>query len=727
MIQSIILFGKTYLLRELRVRIKRIWVPIIVGLLLLMLLLPQTAVSDVPGLSNVQVPNITETTATITWTTNTSLPSKVYYGTDKPPVTYVEDSTPVTNHYMILDSLDPATVYYFYVQSGNLTDNNDGLYYSFETLAVPGGYYSLTLEPACGVCGELIKDGICGEVIGVTAIVSAPGTYYICWDTAAEASAVATFAVLGAGSRSLTFHAPEAKKGPHTVYLTDSAFAEKASAIFTVNPSVKIDLDQGPVGTNVTLNGYGFNASQQIQVKFNDTVVSSATTPPTADSKGSWEFSYTIPPTPGGGYTFDIGPKSDPNVILLSKSFTVTPAITVTDANPDDGIYSGTVGQKIEINGTGFKSKEEGIKITFGGEPVNLSSPVVADENGSWHALIAVPPLQRGTYAIGASGELTRARNVPPVDFIVGAGILVEPISAYIGDNITVAGGGFAPGETGIQVYFDELVVSPTTITADIHGAWESSFTLPVSTYGSHTVSASGDITQPAVTRAINTQAEILAVSPAEGAPGDSVSLTGNGFHGSQKLTVTIGGVAASGDMSTQYNGNVVISFRVPQGSTEGSQTLVVNDQDGATASADFTVTKKTLSIIPLPVSPQDSTLRSGEVTFHWVASVSDSTYSYSLEVSQTKDGLPFRSALGIKENSYTLTNTQTQNVTLPKGTYYWRVKIVDDYGNEGAWSDSIKFTVAPIPTWVWVVVGLVVLVVLMVVAYRETKFRVTE
>jgi hypothetical protein len=52
---------------------------------------------------------------------------------------------------------------------------------------------------------------------------------------------------------------------------------------------------------------------------------------------------------------------------------------------------------------------------------------------------------------------------------------------------------------------------------------------------------------------------------------------------------------------------------------------------------------------------------------------------------------------------------------------------MVDNYGNKSPWSDFIEFRVSPIPTWVWVVVGLVVLVVLMVVAYRETKFRVTE
>ena len=175
--------------------------------------------------------------------------------------------------------------------------------------------------------------------------------------------------------------------------------------------------------------------------------------------------------------------------------------------------------------------------------------------------------------------------------------------------------------------------------------------------------------------------------------------------------------------MFTGVDGNVVISFRVPKGSTEGQRTLVVTDEGGASDSVDFTVTKKTLSTTPLPISPQDNTLRSGGVTFKWQGITGSTGYTYTLEISRTAGSGNIWSKSGITESSYTL----TENEALPKGTYYWRVKIVDDYGNEGAWSDPIKFTVSPIPTWVWVIVGLVVLVVLLVVAYRETKFKVTE
>ena len=475
------------------------------------------------------------------------------------------------------------------------------------------------------------------------------------------------------------------------------------------------------MGTEVTLNCYGLTASQDTRVTlFQGEVQKGEVKTGKADAKGSWPISYTIPPTPAGGYTFEVeGKEGTVWVNWVSKYFEVTPKITATPS-------SGTVGQTIKIDGTGFASEEEDIEVTFDGEVVKPSTYPDVDENGSWSVVIAVPPLQSGTYAIDASGKLTRARDVPDVEFILSPGIWVEPGLAYVGDTITVTGGGFEPEETGIKVYFEGTVVA-TGITAREEGSWETSFALPTSTFGGHTVSASGDITKPAVTTTLNTKAKIEELSPVEGAPGDSVSLTGSGFSGNKKLTVTVGGVAVPVNMQTQTNGNVNITFRVPKGSTVGERTLVVTDEGGATNSTAFTVTKKTLSTTPLPISPKDSTLRSGEVTFKWQGVTGDTGYTYTLEINTTAGSGNIWSKSGIAESSYTLTDTETVTEALPKGTYYWRVKIVDDYGNESAWSDSSKFTVSPIPTWVWVVVGVVVLVGLMVVAYRETKFKVTE
>ena len=701
--------------------IKRIQASVVAGLLLFTLILPQFVLAQ-PVISDVDAVDITATTAAITWTTNNLSDSEVQYGTTTLLGNTESDSSMVLDHYVPLTGLDPDTLYYYEVWSDGVRSPaaNDE-YHSFTTTKLPEEY-SITLDHACGVCGELVEAGICGEIIEVTAIVGAAGTYHICWDSRTEASVVETFTATAAGIYTVTFFMPEATKGSHNVYLVNNTYADPATNTFDtfeVLPSVKTDLSEGPVDTEVTLNGYGFDNGQDIRVTlYQGGVKKGEEKTADANNKGSWTVLYTIPDTPAGGYILKIeGKEGTIWVGWVNKDFEVTPQITVnTDA--------GTVGQTIEVSGTGFASEEEDIEITFDGEAVRTNNPVIADENGSWEATIVVPPLQRGTYTIDASGMLTRARDVDDVEFILGAGVSVEPGSAYVGDTITVTGGGFAPGETGVDVTFVGTVA--TGVTADPDGCWESSFVLPASTYGSHTVSASGDITST-VTATLSTKAKIEDVSPVEGAAGDSVTLTGSGFGGSQDLTVTIGGVAASGNLQTQSNGNVNISFRVPKGSSEGQQTLVVTDEGGATASTDFTVTKKTLSTTPLPISPKDSTLRSGEVTFVWQGVTGSTGYTYTLEISKTAGSGNIWSKSGIAESSYTLTDTPTVTETLPKGTYYWRVKIVDDYGNESAWSDSIEFTVSPIPTWVWVVVGLVVLVVLMVVAYRETKFKVTE
>jgi hypothetical protein len=348
---------------------------------------------------------------------------------------------------------------------------------------------------------------------------------------------------------------------------------------------------------------------------------------------------------------------------------------------------------------------------------------ITADDKGSWEADVVVPSVQGGGYLIDASGPVTKAADVPEVSFTLGGGVMVQPTSAQVGDTITVSGSGFGGGETGIRVTFDGQVQA--TVTARLDGSWDASFDLPVSTYGSHTISASGDVTKDASTATVSTRAKIEAISPSQGPPGDSVSVSGSGFSSNQRLNVTVGGVAATESGQTSSNGNAVMNFRVPKGSVEGIQTLVVSDAGGATASGDFTVTEKILPT-PQPISPQNDTrLRSGEVTFRWGGTTGGTNnVTYTLQISSDPSVDTYvRSITGLQTSSYTV----PQEDPLLEGTYYWWVKAVDDYDNESPWSDSRSLNVSPIPTWVWVVIGVVIFLVLMVVAYRETKFRITE
>ena len=275
--------------------IKRIQAALIAGLLLLMLVLPQLALAAGPEISNVVVLDYTSTTATIFWTTNTTGDSVVRYGTTTPPSQVESDSSDVTTHFIYLTGLTPNTKYYFEVKStdvsGTSTDNNGGAYYSFTTLPITG--YSITLDPVCGVCGELVDVELCNEVIEATVTVAAAGTYHVCWDSRTAANVKGTFSTTMAGSRTLVFYMPEAKEGIHNVYLTTDTYAELAKTTFEVFPFVTIDPEEGPVGTEVTVNGYGFAASRDIRVSFQDTVKTDK-----ADTVGSWEVLHTIPATP---------------------------------------------------------------------------------------------------------------------------------------------------------------------------------------------------------------------------------------------------------------------------------------------------------------------------------------------------------------------------------------------------------------------------------------------
>lgn len=563
-------------------------------------------------------------------------------------------------------------------------------------LAQPTGY-SISLSPDSGRSGDLVE---------ATVSVTTSGRYYVCWGSRTEEGIVGIFTATMAGNRTVPFYVREATKGPHDVFLTTETYDELAKDTFVVYPSVKVDPTAGPVGTEVAINGYGFTANQDLRIVFNDSAPQTAK----ADANGSWTAPYTISDAPGGGRVFEIEVQEGGVwVVWMTRDFRVIPQITVEPA-------TGKVGQPVRVSGTGFRENETGIQVTFDGDVVKKDIP--ANENGSWDAVVTVPPRPSGSSILGASGPWTPARDVDTIEFIVSAGILVEPGSVYVGDTVTVSGGGFLPAETGIRVTFrGQTPVSG--ITADRYGAWTGSFEVPPSPYGDNTVTALGDATA-AVTGTINIKARIDSISPDEGSPGDPVTITGSGFGSSQTLTVLFGGNPSPDNPTIEANGNVLVTVRVPA-STPGLQSVAVSDASGASDQVTFTVKEKTLPA-PAPMLPPDeSRFRPGDITFRWGGITDSNSISYTLEISNEPGNVVW-SKSDIDQLSY-----EVPRDALPKGAYYWRVKAVDEFGNQSEWSSRSSFRVWAVPVWVWVVVGVVILIILMVVAYRETKFKVVE
>jgi hypothetical protein len=117
-------------------------IAVIVALLLLWLLAVPASANPLE-ITDVSSGNITQTTATITWTTDLLANSTINYGNDSPPGLTAWDSAFDTNHVVNLTDLSPDTLYYYEVistnQAGNETqvDNNGGFYYTFTTMMLP--------------------------------------------------------------------------------------------------------------------------------------------------------------------------------------------------------------------------------------------------------------------------------------------------------------------------------------------------------------------------------------------------------------------------------------------------------------------------------------------------------------------------------------------------------------------------------------------------------------
>jgi len=98
---------------------------------------------------NIQIINITEKSATITWTTSKATQGVINYGISPTNLTLVQpESSPAINHQVNLADLLSATTYFFTIKIGNQTFDNNGQPFTFTTKPAIPPSNSTTLTPA---------------------------------------------------------------------------------------------------------------------------------------------------------------------------------------------------------------------------------------------------------------------------------------------------------------------------------------------------------------------------------------------------------------------------------------------------------------------------------------------------------------------------------------------------------------------------------------------------
>ncbi len=103
---------------------------LVLFILTLIILLP---VAHALEISNVQTIDVTQNSATITYTTDIASNTIIGIGKDKSTLINTGDAPQVTDHKFKLQNLEPSTQYFYQVGSNDQIDNNNGEYYAFTT------------------------------------------------------------------------------------------------------------------------------------------------------------------------------------------------------------------------------------------------------------------------------------------------------------------------------------------------------------------------------------------------------------------------------------------------------------------------------------------------------------------------------------------------------------------------------------------------------------------
>jgi len=91
------------------------------------------------AINNQQTSNQTSSSATVSWVSSNTVDASVYYGLTTALGDSAKDTIVDEIHYVQITDLLPDTTYYYEIRSGDEYDNNEGSYYTFQTMKVGTG------------------------------------------------------------------------------------------------------------------------------------------------------------------------------------------------------------------------------------------------------------------------------------------------------------------------------------------------------------------------------------------------------------------------------------------------------------------------------------------------------------------------------------------------------------------------------------------------------------
>ena len=398
--------------------------------------------------------------------------------------------------------------------------------------------------------------GVSGTVITITGSGFTPNTTGWVWfdsngdsvRDAGEPQVSATTTSAGAIPSGIALTVPSVAPGMYLVRADIPAGGSvEASDDFTV-PIVSISLSStsGAPGTAITITGSGFTPNTAGWLWFDsngDSVrdagepqVSVTTTAAGAIPSG---VALTVPAVATGGYQVlaDIPAGGSAEASATFTIPTVGIALTPTYGAP------GTV---ISITGSGFTPNtagwvwfdSNGDSVRDAGEP---QVPVTTTSAGALPSgvTLTVPAVAAGGYQVYADIPAGGTIEASASFTVVVRAIALSPVSGAPGTAITITGSGFTLNTAG-WLWFDsngdsvrDVTEPQVPVTTTSAGAIPSGVTLTIPTVAAGGYQVLADIPAGGTAEAsasFTVVVRAIALSPASGAPGTVITITGNGF-----------------------------------------------------------------------------------------------------------------------------------------------------------------------------------------------------
>ncbi len=353
---------------------------------------------------------------------------------------------------------------------------------------------------------------------------------------------------------------PSTPSGGYVITATDGA-NDSASTTLTIDTLLRASPNAGPVGTHVRFNATGFSSHASITISWAGGTVCATTT----NATGFVTCNYTIPSIPPGQKTFDAVDSSSRNATV---TFTVSPFVNATPA-------AGPIGTPITFRGEGFVA-DGVVNVTWSN---GFACSGATDSTGRFTCSFTITPAPVGNHTFTATDSANPA-HAASTRFAVVPNLALNVTTGRIGTAITLTATGFMASTT-IQVAWSKGGICNGTTS--VTGSFSCTFVIPAGTSGGPAVFTATDARRDNAS-ATFLVTPVLAVSPASGPVGSTVTFNGTGFAPSAPANVTFAGGTVCNTTTTSI-GAFSCAFTLPplpegpvtfEGSSAGANSTVV-------------------------------------------------------------------------------------------------------------------------------------------------------